>query len=476
MMRIVVCRRVALRCLSCLFSLFPLWMMAGEYERYYTQLPVSLSEPMAPVIPDHRVTVTDFGAVGDGVQSNTEAFAKAISALTKQGGGHLVVPAGVYLCGMISLKDNIDLHLERNAMLLFSPDKKDFLKEDPATGQLATDKATPAISASKRRNVSITGEGIIDGNGKWWRAVKRSKVSDVEWKMYTDLGGTVADNGSLWYPFHLKYFDDIASDAKKQEGMRTHLIRLTDCERVLIQGVTVQNSPKFHIVPQRCKHVIIDGVTVRCPWNAQNGDGIDLMQCQEALIVNCTVDVGDDGICMKGGVGKEGLKYGPCQNILIQDNTVFHAHGGFVIGSEFSGGMYNIVVRKNTFSSTDTGLRFKSGAGRGGKTRDIFISDIYMSDIKDQAVVFETSYADRPVGSDGAPVQPKQEDFIPEFSDIHIQRVVCRDVKTAVAAHGTLEMIHDIFLDDCVFFYFKQDKSIDHPDMISFKNVSFHTY
>lgn len=476
MMQNVVSRRVALRCLLCLFSFFPLWMMAGEYQKYYTQLPISLSEPVAPVIPDIKVSLTDFGGVGDGVQSNTEALAKAISALSKKGGGHLIVPPGIYLCGMISLKDNIDLHLERNAMLLFSPDKKDFLKTDPATGKIVNAKATPAITASKRRNISITGEGIIDGNGEWWRAVKRGKVSDVEWKMFNDMGGTVADNGSVWYPFHLKYFDNIADDEKKQEQMRTHLIRLTDCEHVLIQGVTVQNSPKFHIVPQRCKHVIIDGVTVRCPWNAQNGDGIDLMQCQEALVVNCMVDVGDDGICMKGGVGEEGLKYGPCQNILIQDNKVFHGHGGFVIGSEFSGGMYNIVVRKNTFSSTDNGVRFKSGAGRGGKTRNIFISDIYMSDIRDQAILFETSYVDRPVGSDGAKAQPQQEEFIPEFSDIHIQRVVCRDVRTAVAAHGTIGMIHDIFLDDCVFFYSKQDKSMDDPAMISFRNVSFHTY
>lgn len=450
-------------------------VFAGDYQSYYTQLPVSISEPAAPVIPANTLSATDFGAVGDGVQDNTEAFAKAISALVKKGGGHLNVPAGIYLCGMISLKDNIDLHLERNAMILFSPDKKDFLKVDKTTGKLA-DKATPGISASKRRNVSITGEGIIDGNGEWWRAVKRSKMSDVEWKAYTDLGGVVTDNGSLWYPFNLKYFDNIAADELAQEKMRTHLIRLTDCENVLIKGVTVQNAPKFHIVPQRCKNVIIDGVTVRCPWNAQNGDGIDLMQCQEVLIVNNTVDVGDDGICMKGGVGKEGLKYGPCQNILIQDNTVFHAHGGFVIGSEFSGGMFNIVVRKNMFSSTDTGLRFKSGAGRGGKTGNIFISDIYMSDIKDQAVVFESSYADRSVGSSGQSAKPQAEDFIPDFSDIHIKNVVCRDVKTAVAARGTIDMIHDITIEDCVFYSFMQDKKIDNPAMITFKNVKFHTY
>ena len=462
---------------SVLFSIMFLLSIVcygGDYARYYENLPVGMNEVTAPVIPPNTVSLADFGGVGDGVTDNTTAFAKAISALTKQGGGHLNVPAGVYLCGMISLKDNIDLHVQRNAMILFSPDKKAFFKVDKTTGEV-DDKATPGISASKRKNVSITGEGLIDGNGEWWRAVKRGKVSDVEWKEYREMGGTVTDDGSLWYPFGLRHFGDMASTAQDQERQRTHLIRLSDCENVMVKGVTVQNSPKFHIVPQRCKNVIIDGVTVRCPWNAQNGDGIDIGQCKDVLIVNNHVDVGDDGICMKGGVGKDGLKYGPCENILIADNKVFHAHGGFVIGSEFSGGMVNIVVRNNTFSGTDTGLRFKSGPGRGGKTSRIFISHIFMSDIKDQAIVFETAYADRPAGA-ADPGKPKAEDFIPDFCDIHIGNVVCRDVKTAVKATGNLRMIHDITVENSTFFYSKKDKEIDDPAMITFNNVRFITY
>jgi polygalacturonase len=213
------------------------------------------------------------------------------------------------------------------------------------------------------------------------------------------MGGTESAKGDLWYPFNLKHFDNIAATPEAQEKMRTHLIRLTDCENVLIQGVTVENSPKFHIVPQRCKNVIIDGVTVRCPWNAQNGDAIDIGNCTNVLIVNNVIDAGDDGICMKGGAGAKALEYGPCQNINIQDNIVYHAHGGFVIGSEFSGGMKNIYVHNNTFSGTDTGLRFKSSVGRGGTTEDIYISNIYMTDIDNQAIVFETTYFDNHVGA-----------------------------------------------------------------------------
>ena len=347
---------------------------AGDYAKYYNDLPgrtgISLTEPQAPQIPDNTVNLQDFGAKPDGITLNTEAFASAIKAITKLGGGHIVIPAGVWLSGPITLKDNIDLHLERNALLLFTPDRTAHLKDG---------KVLPCISASRRHDISITGEGIIDGNGEWWRA----------------------DGGKLWYPFDLKNGENIAPDYKAQEKMRTHMIRLTDCERVLIKGVTVQNSPKFHIVPTRCNQVIIDGVTVRCPWNAQNGDGIDLMYCQDVLIVNNKVDVGDDGICLKAGGGEKALQYPPVSRVLITGNTVFHAHGGFVIGSEFSAGIEDIVVRGNSFSGTDTGLRFKSAPGRGGKTARIRISDIYMSDIRDQAIVFETSYMDVPVGTSG---------------------------------------------------------------------------
>ena len=440
---------------------------SGKYAAYYRGLPgPGMREPMLPNIPDNSLSLTEFGAIGDGITDNTEAFEKAIAALVKRGGGHLVVPAGVWLTGPITLKDRIDLHLERNAMILLSPDKAAHLKDG---------KVVPGISASKRTDISISGEGIIDGNGEWWRGVKRSKVSDTEWNAFRRMGGTVTPKGDLWYPFDLKSFDNIADTYDAQEKLRTHLVRFTDCERVLVEGVTLQNSPKFHLVPQRCKEVVIDGVTVRCPWNAQNGDGIDIGNCKNVLIVRNTVDVGDDGICMKGGAGAQGLSYGPCENILIEDNTVFHAHGGFVIGSEFSGGMRNIVVRHNIFSGTDTGLRFKSAPERGGKTENVWISDIYMSDIQGEAVVFETSYADRPVGRDDA-VAAGTEAFLPDFCDIHIDRVTCRDARVGVKASGTIRMIHDITLTDCVFFYTEEASRIDDPGMLRFDGVRFETY
>lgn len=445
-----------------------------NYSKYYQNLPVTMPQPSQPTIPAHTVSILDFGGKGDGLTMNTQAFSRAINKLAKQGGGHLNVPAGIYLVGMISLKDNIDLHLEKNAVLVLSEDKNDFVKTDSKTGEKDT-KATPGINASGRKNISITGEGTIDGNGEWWRPVKRGKVSDVEWKRFQQMGGTTNEKGDLWYPFNLKHQPNIAPSMEEQEKFRNHMIRFTECENVLVQGITLLNSPKFHLIPTRCTNVIIDGISVKCPWNAQNGDAIDISSCRDVLIVNNTIDAGDDGICMKAGAGESGVKYGPCENINIQNNTVYHAHGGFVIGSEFSGGCKNIVVRNNTFQGTDAGLRFKSAVKRGGTTENIFIDHIYMTDITGDAITFETTYFDNHVGAKKQEA-PKKQNFLPNFQDIHISDIYVRGCENGIVAHGEEGMVHDITVKNANIFYNKTATDIDATCKITMENVNFTTF
>ena len=300
---------------------------AQEYSKYYQNLPTKVAQVSRPQIPANEVSLTEVGGVGDGMTLNTEAFAKGISKLGKLGGGRLTVPQGVWLTGPIQLKDNIELHLDKNAIILMSPDKSLFINEKSTT------KVFAGIRASKRKNIAITGEGIIDGNGDHWRPVKRQKVSDVEWNKYKKvIGGVEKDGGKLWYPWNdLGGYQNIADTPEAQEKMRNDLVRFENCENVLVEGVTIQNAPKFHLHPCYSKNVIVDGVTVRCSWNAQNGDAIDFSDVNIGLIVNSTVDAGDDGLCMKSGKNKPEAPANGCEDILIQDNTVFHAHGGFVI-------------------------------------------------------------------------------------------------------------------------------------------------
>jgi polygalacturonase len=442
--------------------LLPVAMEAQDYAKYYQNLPVEVKQVSRPQIPANEVNIKEVGGVGDGITLNTEAFSKAISKLHKMGGGRLVVPQGVWLTGPISLKDNIELHLDKNAIIYFSPDKRLYVVEGGKSSRVE-----PCIKASKRKNVAITGEGIIDGNGAQWRPVKRNKVSDAEWSVFKQMGGVERQNGTLWYPWQLKSgYPDIKDSPEKQEKMRNDLVRFTDCENVLFEGVTFQNAPKFHVHPCYCKNVIIDGITVRCPWNAQNGDAIDFSDVNVGLIVNATVDAGDDGLCMKSGSYRNGAPANGCEDILIQDNTVYHAHGGFVLGSETVTGMRRMVVRNCRFSGTDTGLRFKSGMGRGGKTEQLFISDIVMTDIKDEAIVFQCDYVDRPAGSDPNAVPAfteEQKKLAPDFQDIHISNVVCRGAKTGIKAGGILGLhcVHDIEINNTTIVYDKTAQQID---------------
>ena len=435
---------------------------AQEYSKYYQNLPTKVAQVSRPQIPANEVSLTEVGGVGDGMTLNTEAFAKGISKLGKLGGGRLTVPQGVWLTGHIHLTDNIELHLDKNAIILMSPDKSLFINEKSTT------KVFAGIRASKRKNIAITGEGIIDGNGDHWRPVKRSKVSDVEWNKYKKvIGGVERDGGKLWYPWDdLGGYKNIAETPEAQEKLRNDLVRFESCENVLVEGVTIQNSPKFHLHPCYSKNVIVDSVTVRCPWNAQNGDAIDFSDVNVGLIVNSTVDAGDDGLCMKSGNNKPDAPANGCADIVIQDNTVFHAHGGFVLGSETMQGMRRIVVRNCRFSGTDTGLRFKSGLGRGGKTEQMFIDGIVMNDIKDEAIVFQCDYVDRPAGSDPNAIPTftdEQKKVAPYFQDIHINKVVCYGAGTAIKASGILGLdnVRDIDIQNSTIMYYAKDQQID---------------
>ena len=450
---------------------------AGDYDKYYHDLPTKIVPVESFTLPSYTVSITDFGAVGDGVTLCTDAIQKAIDEVSQKGGGHVNVPLGVWLTAPIEMKDNVDLHLDKNAILYFTPDKTLHVSNDKKDR-----RCSPGINAKRKKNIAITGEGIIDGNGAQWRPVKRSKVSDVEWSVFKAMGGVEKGNGSLWYPWDMKSgYPNLGNSPEKQEQMRNDIIRFDNCENVLIQGVTVQNSPRFHVHPCNCKNVIIDGVTVRCPWNAQNGDAIDLSDCNQCIIVNCIVDAGDDGLCMKSADEKRNAVANGCSDILIQDCTVYHAHGGFVIGSEDVTAMKNIVVRQCRFAGTDTGLRFKSGIGRGGKTENIYISDIVMSDIKDEAVIVQCDYVNLPAGvkkedADAFVEQLKQKgEKVPEFQDINISNVVCRGSKTAIRAVGISGMnaVHDINISNSTFVYDKKGADIDEQTAkVSLKNVN----
>ncbi len=212
------------------------------------------------------------------------------------------------------------------------------------------------------------------------------------------------------------------------------------CNKVLLDGPTFRNSPKFCVNPVQCENLVIRNVKVQNDWNAQNGDGIDIGSCHNVIIYNCIVDVGDDAICMKpGSVEKERGWNIACENILIEDCIVYRGHGGFVIGSETYGGTKNISVRNCTFIGTNIGLRFKTSRDRGGLTENIFINDIQMKDIVNEAILFDTYYEDDSPEAGKLRTSMPITDRTPIFQKFYIKNVVCNGANQAIFIRGLPE-------------------------------------
>ena len=439
-----------------------------KYEDLYKNLPFDMPRVQAPVFPDTRVELTQFGAVGDGKTLCTEAFARAIDELEARGGGHLVVPAGIWFTGPIVLKSNIDLHLEKGAVILFSPDVDLYPLVETVFEGLDTRRCQSPISGRNLVNVAITGQGAIDGNGHFWRPLKKGKVTESQWKQTIARGG-VFKRPDYWFPYPETLRGDTISNMNVPQNLKTeeewhsvrHFLRpvmvsLIECKNVWLQGVIFQNSPAWNLHPLLCENVLVEDVLVRNPSYAQNGDGLDLESCRNSLIVNSVFDVGDDGICLKSGKDEDGRRRArPCENVVIDGCTVFKGHGGFVVGSEMSGGVWNIAVSNCSFLGTDVGLRFKSKRGRGGTVENIWIDRISMIDIVTDPVTFNLYYGGKSaveVLESGekvpAAVEPMPVDeTTPCFRGIHISNLTCAGARRALFFNGIPEMpIRDISL------------------------------
>lgn len=460
----------------------------------YKNIEFKMPQVSETSFPANTFSIKDFGGVSGGKIKNTEAFKKAIDALVKKGGGKLVVPRGMWLTGPIVLQSNINLHMEEGAFVVFSKDKNDYPLVDVSFEGLETIRCQSPISAKNAKNIAITGKGVIDGSGDAWRAIKKSKMAESEWKQIVSSGGLLSDDKKTWFPSesYKKGFEassnfNVPDKITKSElesvkdFLRPVMVSLVGCDQVLLDGPTFQNSPAWNLHPLMCSNVILRNLTVRNPWYSQNGDGVDLESCKNVLIYDNTFDVGDDAICIKSGKDKDGRKRGmPTENVIIKNNIVYHGHGGFVIGSEMSGGARNIHVSDCTFIGTDIGLRFKTTRGRGGIVENIYIKNIDMINIPTQTIGFNMFYEGAsPVLEDG---QKEEKNKAPEkvfpvteetpiFRNIFFKNISAVNSYEAVTINGLAEMnIKNIVIEDSQFDTKKALTIID-ADGISLKNV-----
>jgi polygalacturonase len=340
--------------------------------------------PTLPTIPDKTFNIQHYGAVGDNATDNTNAIQKAINAAVNAGGGEVVVPAGVYLCGPLRFASNLNLHIDSAAILRMLPMGKypGGMKEGIAF-----------ISGSKLHDVVISGKGTIDGQG------------------------------SPWWPF-----------AKAKEVRRPRMIALSSCERVLIEQVKLMNSPMFHIaIGGKNENVTVRDVIIRAPAStdpvnpSHNTDACDVSGTN-ILIQHCDVSVGDDDFTCGGGTS----------NVLITGCTYGNGHG-VSIGSPTRGGVSNFTVENCTFTNTDCGIRIKSDRDRGGILQNITYRNLRMTNVGIPILIYATYMAKERQYRDLQKITPEIAEAYPSAPVTELtptyRNIIFKNI-TATAAKG----------------------------------------
>lgn len=394
-----------------------------------------------------EVLLSDCGAISGKLdietgRHNARVINNKVKELSENGGGTIVIPKGIWASAPIRLLSDVSIRIESQGLLKFIKSKEDYpLIITNYEGQLCIRTVSP-ITAENAVNVAITGMGIVDGSGDEWRPVKKFKVTDKQWEQLLKKSDNVFETKEtqIWMPTKSSLLGNeknIQSD--KDEALkeardyydfyRPVMVSLRHCTNVLLSGVTFMNSPAWNIHPFFCENVTIDNIKVRNPYYAQNGDGIDVESCTNVHIHHSVFETGDDAICIKAGKNAIARTIdGPCSNIYIHDCVVNEGHGGFVIGSEMSRGVKDILVENCTFIGTDVGVRMKSALGRGGVVENITIRNIDMVNIKGEAVILTMGYVLNLLNRNETIAMDNEED-VPYFRNIDMDGIVCTDCK-----------------------------------------------
>jgi polygalacturonase len=351
--------------------------------------------------------VRAFGAKGDGVTKDTGAIQKAIDSCESKGGGTVRLSAGTYLSAPIELKSNITLQLDKGATLLGSPNHEDY----PEKTELRMPDVQPLVSAQNASNISIVGEGTIDGNGSsWWEEARK-----------------IRDHGVLG------------------NHPRPKLIIFDHCQNVRMEGVTVQNSPMWQIVPYYSDNVVIRNVKILAPQHSPNTDAIDPFSSSNVIIDRVYSDVGDDNVAIKSGAINSPGPDSPSRDIHITDCVFMHGHG-LSVGSEIAGGAQNITAERVRFEGTDNGIRVKANRDRGNDVSNLVFRDLEMKDVKNAVIISEYYPGVLPPADEAA--QPVDR-LTPRFHNITIENLTATGSTNAGVIVGLPESpVRDVVLNN----------------------------
>jgi polygalacturonase len=315
-----------------------------------------------------------FGAVSGGAVDCSTAFATAISTCHDEGGGRVVVPAGQFFTGPIHLKSNVELHVARDAEIVFSDQFEDYLPVVLVrVGGIELYNYSPLIYARDCINIAVTGAGKLNGNASaWW-----------DWKDRETRRGF--EMGAKAVPVEDRVF------GTPEAGIRPSFLSFVNCVNVLLADFTIGSGPNWTIHPIYCQNMTIRGVNV--VTDGPNNDGIDPDSCRDVLIEHCTFDTGDDCVVLKSGYNQDGWRVGrPTENVVMRNCTSKRGHGGLVIGSEMSGGVRNVFIENCSFEGTDRIIRIKSRADRGGIVENIFARNLIADNLQQDVIILTMDY------------------------------------------------------------------------------------
>lgn len=438
----------------------PLLTKSSAAEDPWTQVPAILRRIKAPVFPKRNFDITRYGAVADGKTDCTAAIRKAVAACNKAAGGRVVVPPGEFLTAAIHLKSNVNLHVSAGATLKFSQDPKQYLPLVFTRWEgVELMNYSPFIYAFEQRNIAITGTGTLDGQSDcehWWPWKGRTNCG---WKRgeprQDDARNRLIEMGEKNVPVSERLFGE-------GSYLRPNFIQPYRCQNVLIEGVTIKNSPMWEINPVLCRNVTVQGV--RISSHGPNNDGCDPESCTDVLIKDCYFDTGDDCIAIKSGRNGDGRRVNvPTENVIIQNCEMKDGHGGVTIGSEISGSVRNVFAENCRMDSPhlERALRLKTNAVRGGTLENIHMRNVQIGQVSDSIVSVDFTYEEGEAGK-----------FMPTVRNVSVRDVTSQKSNYALYLRGFEKApITDIRLENCTFENVARASVYEYAHDITLNNV-----
>lgn len=415
--------------------------MANAWDTQYKQIEKNIRQPE---FKDKSYNITDFGASTKAkAADNQKAINKAIATCSKNGGGRVVIPEGTFITGAITMLSKVNLHIEKNGVLLFAFQPELYPIVPTRWEGIDCWNLQPCVYAYKQTDIAITGQGTIDGGGEndtWWKWCGKDHYG---WKE-----GIISQKSGSRARLLKMAEDGVDMNERKfgpQDGLRPQLINFNQCDGILIEDVTLLRSPFWVIHPLLSKNITVRGVHINN--DGPNGDGCDPESCDGVLIENCFFNTGDDCIAIKSGRNNDGRLWGrPSENIIIRNCEMQNGHGGVVLGSEISGGCRNVFAENCKMDSPDLDrvIRIKTNTCRGGIIENLYARNIEVGQCGESVLKINLDYEPKEICCRG---------YAPTVRNINIENITCQKSKYGVQiiALDSVCNVYDINVKNCRF-------------------------